>query len=146
MTIRFVLVLCTCCFLSLAANAQAASSVDTSALRIFEKVDIEASFPGGEMAWRKFLEKNLRADVPLRRGAPAGSYTVWVQFVVDKEGNVSSIKPLTSWGYGMEDEIVRVLKKSPKWMPASQDGIEVRAYRKQPVTFVIEEVGKKHRG
>ncbi len=125
--------------------AQSETSVDTSALKIFEKVDIEASFPGGEVAWRKFLEQNLRADVPLKRGAPAGSYTVWIQFVVDKNGNVSDLKPLTNLGYGMEAEIVRVLKKSPKWIPANQNGSAVRAYRKQPVTFVIEEVGRKRR-
>jgi protein TonB len=125
--------------------AQSETSVDTSALKIFEKVDIEASFPGGEVAWRKFLEQNLRADVPLKRGAPAGSYTVWIQFVVDKNGNVSDLKPLTNLGYGMEAEIVRVLKKSPKWIPANQNGSTVRAYRKQPVTFVIEEVGRKRR-
>ena len=125
--------------------AQSERSVDTSALKIFEKVDIEASFPGGEVAWRKFLEQNLRADVPLKRGAPAGSYTVWIQFVVDKNGNVSDLKPLTNLGYGMEAEIVRVLKKSPKWIPANQNGSAVRAYRKQPVTFVIEEVGRKRR-
>jgi len=125
--------------------AQSETSVDTSALKIFEKVDIEASFPGGEVAWRKFLEQNLRADIPLKRGAPAGSYTVWIQFVVDKNGNVSDLKPLTNLGYGMEAEIVRVLKKSPKWIPANQNGSAVRAYRKQPVTFVIEEVGRKRR-
>ncbi len=131
--------------ISFTAVAQSGTTADTSELKIFEKVDIEASFPGGEMAWRKFLEKNLRADIPLKQGAPAGSYTVWIQFVVDKEGNVSDLKPLTNHGFGMETEIVRVLKKSPKWMPASQNGIPVKAYRKQPVTFVIEEAGRKRR-
>jgi protein TonB len=43
----------------------------------------------------------------------------------------------------MEDEVIRVLKLSPRWKPASQNGRFVKAYRKQPVTFVIEEKGKK---
>ncbi len=38
----------------------------------------------------------------------------------------------------MEAEVVRMLKKSPKWSPAIQNGKPVKAYRKQPVTFVIE--------
>jgi protein TonB len=107
--------------------------------KIFEKVEVEASFPGGDGAWRKFLERNLRGDVASENGAPAGTYTVVVQFVVDKEGNVSDVKPLTSHGYGMEDEAVRVIKKGPQWKPAIQNGRNVKAYRRQPITFQIEE-------
>jgi len=107
--------------------------------KIFEKVEVEASFPGGDGAWRKFLERNLRGDVASEAGAPAGTYTVVVQFVVDKEGNVSDVKALTSHGYGMEDEAVRVIKKGPQWKPAIQNGRNVKAYRRQPITFQIEE-------
>ena len=107
--------------------------------KIFEKVEVEASFPGGDSAWRKFLERNLRGDVASEAGAPAGTYTVVVQFVVDKEGNVSDVKALTSHGYGMEDEAVRVIKKGPQWKPAIQNGRNVKAYRRQPITFQIEE-------
>lgn len=107
--------------------------------KIFEKVEIEASFPGGDGAWKKYLERNLRGEVAQDNGAPAGSYTVWVQFVVDKEGNISDVKALTSHGYGMEDEAVRVIKKGPQWKPAQQNGRVVKAYRKQPITFQIEE-------
>jgi protein TonB len=59
--------------------------------------------------------------------------------VVDKEGNVSDVKALTSHGYGMEDEAVRVIKKGPQWKPAIQNGRNVKAYRRQPITFQIEE-------
>jgi len=65
----------------------------------FEKVDIEASFAGGDAAWRKFLEKNLRGDVASENGAPAGIYNVLVQFIVDKDGSLSGAKALTNWGY-----------------------------------------------
>jgi protein TonB len=107
--------------------------------KIFEKVEVEASYPGGDAAWANFLRKNLNASVPVDNGAPASSYTVWVQFIVDKEGNVSDVRPLTSQGYGMEAESVRVLKKATKWIPAIQNGRNVKAYRKQPITFVVEE-------
>jgi protein TonB len=39
----------------------------------------------------------------------------------------------------MEDEAVRVLKKAAKWEPAIQNGHQVKAYRRQPITFVVEE-------
>jgi protein TonB len=99
-------------------------------------VELQAKFIGN---WEKFLIRNLNANVPAENGAPAGSYRVVIQFVVDKEGNVSDIKPLTSLGYGMEQEAVRVLKKATKWEPGIQNGYAVKSYRSQPITFVVEE-------
>jgi Gram-negative bacterial TonB protein C-terminal len=107
--------------------------------RIFERVEIEASFPGGSKGWRKFLTTTLNPSVPVDNGAPAGQYTSVVQFIVDKDGTISNIKPLTNNGYGMETEVVRVITKGPKWEPAIQNGRAVRAYRKQPVTFQVED-------
>jgi Gram-negative bacterial TonB protein C-terminal/GldM C-terminal domain len=112
------------------------SSQDT-----FTKVDIEASYPGGNPAWKKFLEKNLNPNVPVDHGAPIGVYTVMVQFVIDASGNVSEIKALTNWGYGMENEVLKLMRKSGQWTPAMQNGRPVRAYRKQPVTFAVMEDG-----
>jgi hypothetical protein len=38
----------------------------------------------------------------------------------------------------MEEEVVRVIKKSPRWSPALiEKGVKVKAYRKQPVSFVV---------
>jgi protein TonB len=57
---------------------------------------------------------------------------------VDKGGNISDVKGLTKHGYGMEEEAIRVIKRGPKWTPAIQNGRNVNAYRKQPVTFVVQ--------
>ena len=111
--------------------------------RIFEKVDIEASYPGGDKAWRKFLESKLDGTVATTNRAPVGVYTVMIQFVVDKEGHVTDIKPLTNHGYGMENEVIRLLKRSPRWNPAIQNGKPVKAYRKQPVTFMVQDEKNK---
>lgn len=105
--------------------------------KVFEKVEIEASFKGGESAWRRFLEKNLNPNTPVDNGAPEGTYTVWVQFIVDKTGTISDVKALSSHGYGMEEEAVKVIRKGPAWVPAIQNGRPVKAYRKQPITFVV---------
>ena len=100
-------------------------------------VEVDAKFNGN---WVRFLERNLDANVPLNNEAPAGRYSVVIRFVVDKEGNVSEITPLTNHGYGMEEEAVRVLKKAAKWEPAIQNGHKVKAYRKQVIVFeVVEE-------
>jgi len=101
---------------------------------IVDFVEIDAKFAGN---WKAFLEKNLNANVPNDNNAPEGNYSVVVQFVVDTEGNVSDIKPLTNHGYGLEAEAVRVLKKAAKWEPAIQNGIKVKAYRRQTITFQV---------
>ncbi len=113
--------------------------------KIFDKVEIEAAYPGGDNAWRSFLVQNLNAVVPANNRAPAGKYTVVIQFVVDKTGKITDIKALTNHGYGMEAEVIRLLRKAPKWSPAIQDGRTVKAYRKQPVTFQVEEEKKQRR-
>jgi protein TonB len=107
--------------------------------RVFEKVEIEASFPGGVSAWRKYLEKNLRAETATDNGAPSGTYTVNVRFIVDREGNISDVRALTSHGFGLEEEAVRVIKKGPKWNPGNQNGRAVNSYHTQPITFVVTE-------
>jgi protein TonB len=100
---------------------------------IFERVEIEAEFPGGINKWRQYLERNLRVDNDI----PEGTYAVLIQFVVDKDGNISDVIALTDHGYGMEDEAKRVIKRGPKWNPAIQNGREVKAYRKQLITFQV---------
>lgn len=110
---------------------------------IFTRVEIDAAFPGGSAAWRNFLETNLDGNIPVKKGAPVGTFTVVVQFIVDLNGNISDVIPLTRLGYGMEEEAIRVIKKSGKWRPAIQNGREVRAYRRQPITFQVIEAKTK---
>lgn len=102
---------------------------------VFERVEIEAEFPGGVAKWRQYLERNLRAS----EEAPEGTYTVAVLFIVDREGNISDVSALTNHGYRMEEEAIRVIKRGPKWNPAVQNGRQVKAYRKQLITFQIGE-------
>ncbi|MBI5371436.1 MAG: N-acetylmuramoyl-L-alanine amidase [Sphingobacteriales bacterium] len=106
--------------------------------KVFDKVEIEAAFPGGADAWRKYLERNLDGQVPLKNKAPKGVYTVIVQFIVNTDGSISDTRALTHHGYGMEEEAIRVIRKGPKWLPAIQNGRQVVAYRKQPITFVAD--------
>ena len=102
---------------------------------IYSTVEIDAKYTKD---WTKFLLRNLKGEVPVENGAPAGKYTVYVQFVVSLDGSISEIKALTNHGYGMEEEAIRVIRKSDKWEPAIQNGRNVKAYRRQPVTFLVD--------
>lgn len=104
---------------------------------IFTKVEKDATYPGGVEAWRNFLMSNLNGKVPVSHKAPPGNYTVIVQFIVKRTGEIYDIKALTHCGYGMEEEAVRVIGLSGKWNPAMQNKRAVIAYRKQPITFQV---------
>ena len=98
---------------------------------------IQASYPGGEEAWKKFLKKNLDHFVLIRYGAEAGAYLVTVKFTVDIDGKLIDIACIDDPGYGTCPEAIRVLKRSKNWLPASINGKNVRAYRRQTLTFHV---------
>jgi hypothetical protein len=107
--------------------------------KVFTKVEVEANYPGGEDAWRKYLIKNLKPDVPADNYAPAGRYTVIIKFIVSRNGSLSGIEAETNQGYGMEEEVIRIIKRSGTWQAAVQNKRTVNAYRRQPVTFLVED-------
>jgi protein TonB len=103
----------------------------------FMPIEVEASFPGGPQAWARFLNKNFRYPEGAIDVGIAG--TVVVQFIVDKDGNVSEVEAISGPATGgLREEAVRVIRKSGKWIPALQNGRYVRAIRRQPVTFLPE--------
>ncbi len=106
---------------------------------IFKTVQIEASFIGGAVAWKKYLEKNLNRDLPSENGASAGKYRVSVSFIVDKQGNISNVVAENDPGFGTAEEAVRIIKKSPIWNAANQNGRAVAYRAMQVITFVVNE-------
>ncbi len=105
--------------------------------RIFTMVEQEAEFPGGLKAWQNYISKNLKGDVPVNYGATAGFYRVLIRFVVNKDGRISDVKVQKDPGFGTAQEAVRVIEKGPNWIPARQNGKNVKAYHLQPITFVV---------
>jgi hypothetical protein len=105
--------------------------------KIFEKVEIEPSFPGGKEKWNKYLSIYLDERTPALTGCAPGEYTVVVQFIVRLDSTITNVKALTNHGYGMEKNVINLISKGPKWIPAVQNGRQVVAYKKVPVTFVI---------
>ncbi|MCW3111633.1 MAG: hypothetical protein JWR18_29 [Segetibacter sp.] len=120
---------------------EAPKKVEEDYDKVFTKVEKEAKFPGGMDGWKRYLERNLNANVAADDGAPTGNYTVKVQFIVDKEGGISNVqaievpKACPSCG----PEAVKVIKKGPKWEPAVQNGRNVIYQAIQYVTFQVAE-------
>jgi protein TonB len=65
--------------------------------------------------------------------------SVLVRFAVGEDGTVTQFEILQSGGNAFDNEVLRVLKKMPKWKPAIQNGRAVSVMFTQPVTFMAFE-------
>jgi protein TonB len=98
--------------------------------------DRQPQFPGGMQAWIAFLGKNLRSPEELESGEKR---TVVIRFHVAEDGSVTGFKVEKSAGNAFDEEVMRVLRKMPKWTPALQGGHPVSVSFTQPVTYVAME-------
>jgi outer membrane biosynthesis protein TonB len=60
---------------------------------------------------------------------------VFVMFIIEKDGSITNANILRDIGYGTGDEMLRVIKLSPKWIPAKKDGLPVRVQYSIPITI-----------
>lgn len=98
-------------------------------------VEKQPEFPGGLKAFYKYIGKKLKYPKQARRMGVQG--TVYIQFVVDKDGSLSEIKVLKGIGAGCNEEALRVLKNSPKWEAGRQRGRAVRVKMSIPIKFLL---------
>lgn len=111
------------------------------------RVEIDAEFPGGLNAWSRYISKEISRNIDeLQEEGKSG--TVVVQFVVDREGAVSEVSilpcdPASGKCVGKETKLAEIavsaIRRGPKWKPAMQNGRNVKAYRRQPITFILRE-------
>ncbi len=94
--------------------------------------EIMPEFPGGMEALKRFLSKNLRVPEDIDPGA---NVRVLARFVVDKEGEINGIELLQRGGEDFDAEVIRVMKKMPRWKPGMQNGNLVAVYFTLPVIF-----------
>lgn len=72
-------------------------------------------------------------------GAPSDSYEVSVKFIVEADGSISEIIPVSSIGYGLEDEIINAIRSTNgRWKPAIKDGLPVRCIIQETFKFPNE--------
>src|SRR5690606_10161297 len=104
-------------------------------LEIPDEYSRPVQFPGGQEAWRNYLQKALQHPQQALINGIQG--TVEVQFVVDNDGTISEVKAIS----GLQEltaEAERVTKNSRRWEPAQERGTPARYYLRPPVTFKLE--------
>jgi periplasmic protein TonB len=99
----------------------------------FIPIEKQPRYPGGMEAFSNFLSRYLQSPDNLE---PGEKKVVLVRFKVDVDGTISDIAVVQSAGNIFDREVIRVLKKMPKWEPAEQNGHKVATFFTQPVTFV----------
>lgn len=105
--------------------------------KIFEAVEQQAQFPGGQGALNKWLSNNLRYPELAQQNNVQGR--VIVQFVVEKDGSISN--PVIARGVDkdLDKEAIRVVKKMPRWQPGKNNGVPVRSRFTLPVVFKLQQ-------
>jgi protein TonB len=90
----------------------------------------------GEKALYEYIKNNVNySELAIKTNIEG---TVYVEFVVEKDGSISDVKVLRGIGGGCDEEAVRVVKSMPKWKPGKQRGQPVRVYYTLPIDFKIK--------
>ena len=104
--------------------------------KVFEKVEQNANTD--QKTWNEHISKKTQLPESVVKDIPAGTYKVNVQFVVDVHGNVGQIKAKNDPGYGLAKMAIAIISTyKGKWQPANQCGRNVKAYKEQPIVFIV---------
>jgi TonB family protein len=115
------------------ALKQVMNDIDTD--MVFTVVEQPAQYPGGFEALAGHLGRNLQYPPNARRQGIQG--TVFVSFVVNKDGSISDISLVKGIGGGCDEEAIRVVSKFPEWIPGMQNGKKVNSRFVLPIKFKL---------
>jgi beta-lactamase regulating signal transducer with metallopeptidase domain len=98
-----------------------------------EEMTVKPEFPGGVLEFYKFIGANFKVPAELKSGGK-----VFLTFIVEKDGSLSEFEIVKDLGFGTADEVIRVLKLSPKWIPGKENNEIVRVKYSLPVQIEPE--------
>lgn len=101
----------------------------------FTVVEQMPEFPGGDEARVRFLRDNMKYPQIARETGMTG--TVYLTFIIGRDGRISNIKILRGIGGGCDEEAIRVLKLMPPWIPGKQGGKTVPVQFNLPIKFTL---------
>ena len=103
---------------------------------IFTVVEQDPQFPGGNDALYQYLGQNAHYPPQAKEQGLQG--TVYLTFIIEREGNISNIRVLRSPSDLLSEEAVRLVKAMPKWKPGKQRGKNVRVQYNLPINFQLD--------
>ena len=93
-------------------------------------------FKGGHDKLQEFFNEHIRYPENAKDHNIEG--TVWISFIVHKDGSLSDFKVVKSLGHGCDEEALRVAKKMPHWNPGKANGVAKTVARKCPIAFSLQ--------
>lgn len=119
------------------APSPAKPSRDSILNGVFDFISIEKQpeFPGGLKAFYSFLNENIKYPKEAAKRQIQGR--VFLSFIVEKDGSLTSIKVIRGLSFDINDEAVRVLSSSPNWNPGIHFGVPVRVKYNINVNFSL---------
>lgn len=108
---------------------------DDAKVYSFVSIDKLPSFKGGMSEFYAYLQKSVRYPKEAQNNNVQGK--VFLSFVVEKDGTLNNVKVERSLGSGTDEEAVRLLEESPKWIPGTVDGKPVRVKYNIPISFSL---------
>jgi len=94
-------------------------------------------FPGGAIPLKEYIDKNL--VYPKRAKQKRIEGKVYVQFIVEADGNLSSIRISKGLCKECDEEVMRLMKNSPRWIPATENKVPIENWMILPVEFTLKE-------
>ncbi len=116
-------------------HAEGADVVGDNTVYNFNSIETQPQFPGGMSRFYAYLRKSVNYPEMAKDNDIQGK--VYLSFVVEKNGSLTDIKVDRSLGGGTDEEAVRVLRESPRWIPGVQNGKAVRVKYNIPITFTL---------
>jgi TonB family protein len=116
----------------LAGKCFAITGADTTHFP-FEK---DAEFPGGMSGMARWIQTNIVYPQEAIEMGEQGR--VFVTFVVEKNGDVSSIDIEKGVSPPIDEEVIRLISSMPQWTPGEVDGYVVRTKMRLPVNFKLD--------
>lgn len=104
--------------------------------RIYSVVEEMPEYPGGMKAFVNYLKRKLVYPPQAKKENLEG--VVAVQFVVEKDGRITSPTVVRSLRADMDSAALTAIRNMPNWIPAREHGIRVRCKYSVPVQFKIE--------
>lgn len=97
----------------------------------------DAEYSKGLANWGAYIRKSIESNMRQLRTKDANG-TVVVQFVIDTLGKVTNVTLLKPTGTYLDEFALKVIRESPEWFPARYHNVPIKAYRRQPISFILE--------
>ncbi|TCC97626.1 M56 family metallopeptidase [Pedobacter hiemivivus] len=115
--------------------------IDDNKIYDFVSIDKQPTFAGGFEQFYAYLKKEIKYPAEAVKNNVQGK--VFLSFVVEIDGDLTNIKVERTLGSGTDEEAVRVLEESPKWIPGTQNSRPVRVKYNIPITFSLNKEGNQ---